>query len=103
RWLRTVRKELARLEQTARPEPDWFSALNTLLKQAARQRYPEQHPEALSGEAWVNFLLATSPRDRIASRPLVEALVESAWRPSVAAQPAQVLTFARLWLGGQKC
>lgn len=103
RWLRTARKELAQLEQTARPAPDWFTALNTLLKQAARQRYPDQHPEAMSGDAWVEFLLATSPRDRIASRPLVEALVESAWRPAASAQPAEVLAFARLWLGGQTC
>ncbi len=103
RWLKTARRQLAALEQTARPEPDWFTALNTLLKIAARERYPEQHPEAMSGEDWVTFLLATSPRDRIASRPLVEALVESTWRPSASAQPAQAVAFARLWLGGQTC
>ncbi|WP_372996901.1 DUF4381 domain-containing protein [Marinobacter sp.] len=103
RWLRSARAELARLERSAVPEPWWFVQLNTLLKQAARERYPEQHPEALSGEAWVEFLLATAPKDRVASRPVAEELVHSAWRPSVSTEPAQALAFARLWLGGQKC
>lgn len=103
RWFRSARAELARLQCLAAPEPWWFVRLNTLLKQAARERYPEQHPEALSGEAWVEFLLATAPRDRVASRPIAEALVHSAWQPSVSAEPTQALAFARLWLGGQKC
>jgi len=103
RWFRSALSGLAGLERAAAPEPRWFMQLNTLLKQAARERYPESHPEALSGDAWVEFLLATAPKDRIASRPVAEALVESAWRPSVSTEPAQALAFARLWLGGQKC
>ncbi|MHA7926523.1 MAG: DUF4381 domain-containing protein [Marinobacter sp.] len=103
RWFRTARTELARLERTAASEPWWFVQLNTLLKQAARERYPDQHPEALSGDAWVEFLLTTAPRDRIASRPVAEALVHSAWRPGVLVEPTEALAFARLWLGGQKC
>jgi hypothetical protein len=103
RWLRSARTELVRLERSASPHPMWFAQLNTLLKQAARERYPDQHPEALSGDAWVEFLLTTSPRDRIASRPVAEALVHSAWRPRVSAEPTEALAFARLWLGGQKC
>ena len=84
-------------------DPAWFTQLNTLLKQAARERYPEQHPEALTGDAWVEFLLKTAPKDRVASRPVAEALVHSAWRPEVSTKPADALAFARLWLGGQKC
>lgn len=70
---------------------------------AASERYPEQHPEALTGDAWVEFLLKTAPKDRVASRPVAEALVHSAWRPEVSTKPADALAFARLWLGGQKC
>lgn len=103
RWLRSARTELARLEHSAVQEPWWFVQLNTLLKQAARKRYPELHPEALSGDAWVEFLLRTAPKDRVASRPVAEALVHSAWLPSASAEPTQALAFARLWLGGQKC
>ncbi|MAZ06397.1 DUF4381 domain-containing protein [uncultured Marinobacter sp.] len=103
RWLRSARSELAMLERSAAPDPQWFVQLNRLLKQAARKRYPQSHPEALTGDAWVEFLLATAPGHRIASRPVAEALVESAWRPSVSTEPAQALAFARLWLGGQKC
>lgn len=103
RWLRSARSRLVGLERSAAPEPWWFMQLNTLLKQAARERYPESHPEALSGEAWVEFLLTTAPKHRVASRPVAEALVESAWRPTVSTEPAQALAFARLWLGGQKC
>jgi hypothetical protein len=103
RWLRFARAELARLECSASPDPSWFAQLNTLLKQAARERYPDQHPEALTGEAWAEFLLTTAPRDRVASRPVAEALVHSTWQPEVSAEPAEAMAFARLWLGGQKC
>ena len=103
RWFRSARSELALLERLAAPDARWFVQLNTLLKQAARERYPESHPEALTGDAWVEFLLATAPKHRVASRSVAEALVESAWRPSVSTEPAQALAFARLWLGGQKC
>ena len=103
RWFRSARAELARLERSAATTPAWFTQLNTLLKQAARERYPEQHPDALTGDAWVEFLLKTAPKDRVASRPVAEALVHSAWRPEVSTKPADALAFARLWLGGQKC
>ncbi|MBU2955291.1 DUF4381 domain-containing protein [Marinobacter sp. F3R08] len=103
RWYRSAHAELTRLERSATAAPSWFTQLNTLLKQAARMRYPDQHPEALSGDAWVEFLLATAPRDRVASRPVVEALVHSSWQPTVSAEPSEALAFARLWLGGQKC
>lgn len=103
RWLKCASRELAELERSATPEPAWFAQVNALLKQAARQRYPERFPEALSGDAWVDFLLATAPRERIASRPIAEAMVEASWRPSVSADPADVVRFSRLWLRGQKC
>ena len=103
RWLRLARAELARLERSASPDSAWFTQLNTLLKQAARERYPDQHPEVLTGEAWVEFLLETQPGDRMNARPVAEALVYSAWRPEVSVEPAEALTFARSWLGGQKC
>lgn len=103
RWRRLARAELARLSAVAEPTPEWFSSLNTLLKQIARECYPERHPEALSGQEWIDFLLAQAPADRIASRPLVEAMVHSALQPGASADPNQALDFARHWLGGQKC
>jgi cbb3-type cytochrome oxidase subunit 3 len=104
RWLRQAKAELAELKLRAERQPAWFSELNSLLKRAARERYPEQHPEALSGEAWIDFLLSHAPNDRIASRPIVEAIVHSTWLPSATAvDPRQALTFSARWLGGQKC
>ncbi len=104
RWLRQAKAELAGLERTAEQSTAWFCELNSLLKRAARERYPEQHPEVLSGEAWVTFLLSKAPNDRVASRPIVEAIVHSAWLPSAtAADPRQALEFSARWLGGQKC
>ncbi|MEP1213861.1 MAG: DUF4381 domain-containing protein [Marinobacter sp.] len=103
RWLGTAKKELQRLEQNAVADNHWFAALNQLLKQSARQRYPERIPESLSGEPWVRFLLETSPKDRVASRPVVEAMVNSAWRPVPGCRPEEAVAFARVWLGGQKC
>lgn len=103
RWQRLAKTELARLAGSASPDPLWFAQLNTLLKQAARERYPDQHPEALSGEAWVAFLLTTAAADPAASRPVAEALVRSAWQPTVSADPTEALAFARRWLGAQTC
>lgn len=103
RWLRVAIKELQRLEETASADNQWFAALNRLLKQSARMRYPEQVPESLSGEPWIHFLLETSPKDRIASRPVVEAMANAAWQPEPEGSPKEALAFARLWLGGQKC
>ena len=103
RWLDLARTELAMIEKQASRDPAWFAQLNTLLKQSARERYPDQHPEAMSGDAWIGFLIETAPDNRIASRPVVEALVHSALRPEAEADPRQALDFARCWLGGQKC
>ena len=103
RWLKTALAELDRLEQTATSDSEWFGALNALLKQSARIRYPERLPESLSGEPWVHFLLETSPKDRIASRPVVEAMVNSSWQPKAECKTGDAVAFARVWLGGQKC
>lgn len=103
RWLKQARAELSELDRQARPDPAWFAQLNTLLKRAARQRYPERHPESLSGDAWIDFLLETAPGQRIASRPVVEAMVHSAWQPNREADPKQATRFAQYWLGGPTC
>lgn len=100
-WLRQAKAELAILERQASPEPAWFNQLNGLLKRAARLRYPDQHPESLTGDAWIDFLLQTAPDHRIASRPTVEAMVHSSWQPSTNADPRHSVEFARRWLGGQ--
>ena len=63
--------------------------------------YPEKHPEAMPGQQWIDFLLATAPKDRIASRPVVEAMVTSTWQPRPGAQTEQALAFARTWLEAQ--
>jgi len=101
RWKRSARTELQQLESKARPTPEWFAALNALLKRAARQSHPEKHPEAMTGQQWINFLLETAPKDRIASRPVVEAMVKSTWQPRPLAQTEQALAFARTWLEAQ--
>ncbi len=103
RWRRDAERLLAQLQDRAEASPAWFAELNALLKRVARTCHPEQHPESLSGEAWIDFLLATAPRDRIAARPVVAGLVRATWRPSTDTDPAQALNFARLWLGGQRC
>lgn len=103
RWLRLAKAELASLERTASKEPQWFTQLNRLLKRVARERYPEEHPEAQSGEQWAACLLRHLSDSRIAQQPVVEALVNSACQPEPTAEPAQALDFARAWLEAQKC
>ncbi|KPQ29664.1 MAG: protein of unknown function containing DUF4381 domain [Marinobacter excellens HL-55] len=97
-WQRQAKTILIDLERSVSKEPDWFCKLNALLKRVARQAYPDRNPEAMSGSQWVDFLLATAPNDRIASRPVVEALVSSTWQPRPTADPAQALSFAAAWL-----
>lgn len=102
-WHRVARRDLDRLANRAAMTSGWFTELNTLLKQSARARYPDRKPESLTGAAWVDFLLETSPEDRIASRPVVTTLVESCYQPSPGCSTDDAIRFARLWLGGQTC
>ncbi len=103
RWRRLAIDALADLEQRAEPTPDWFARLNILLKQAARECHPASQPEALSGTAWVDFLIATTPEGKPAPRQTLEAMVRAAWQPTVQADPGEAIRFAHHWLGGQKC
>lgn len=102
-WIRLAKAELANLERHQQPTTQWFAQLNTLLKRAAREGYPNLHPEALSGDDWIEFLLTNAPNDRGASRPIVEAIVHSTWQPVTTADPGQALAFAHRWLGAQTC
>lgn len=103
RWRRLANRALEDLAQNAEATPAWFARLNTLLKQAARECHPDSHPEALSGNAWVDFLVDTAPGDQCDRRQLLENMVRAAWQPDVRANPDAALQFARHWLGGQKC
>lgn len=103
RWRRQAILALTDLEQSAEPTPSWFARLNILLKQAARECHPGSRPQALSGSAWVDFLIATAPDGHKASRQMLEAMVRAAWQPTVQADPGEAIRFARHWLGGQKC
>ena len=102
-WYHQARRELDRLANRAAANGAWFSELNTLLKRSAIARYPQRQPESLTGPDWVNFLLETSPRDRVASRPVVTAMVESCYQTSPGCSTTDAAEFAKLWLEGQKC
>ncbi len=102
-WLKLAKAELSGLERSAVKEPQWFAMVNSLLKRVARERYPGEHPEALSGEQWGAFLLNHLPDGKIAHQPIVEALINSTWQRQPTAEPVQVLDFARSWLEAQKC
>lgn len=103
RWLTQALAEVDALAVESHRDSDWFRRLNQVLKRGARVRYPEHSAESLSGEAWINFLLETSPKDRIASRPTVEEMVASSWRPVPTCNADHAIAVARLWLRGQKC
>ncbi|WP_309043081.1 DUF4381 domain-containing protein [Marinobacter sediminicola] len=103
RWLRLAKAELAILERSAVKEPQWFTELNALLKRVARARYPDENPEAQTGEQWAECLIRHLPEGRIAHRPVVDALINSTWQPEPTTEPAQALAFARIWLEAQKC
>lgn len=101
RWKRAARAELNQLARMASGHSAWFDALNALLKRVARQRYPLRHPETLTGTAWVEFLLDTSPSGTSVDRATVESMVSASWRPDGALNPEPALAFARKWLEAQ--
>lgn len=103
RWIALALTELDQLEQQPSRDNHWFTQLNQLLKRSARVRYPERRPESMSGAEWVDFLLETSPHDRIASRPVIEAMVASSWHPHPTCAPGEALRVSRVWLKGQRC
>ena len=69
RWLRQALRELDLTGFSQRSDQQQLVELNQLIKRAARARYPDQHPESLSGERWIGFLVQTCPaRERITNR-----------------------------------
>lgn len=103
RWLKTALAELTELAAAQQHNPSWFNELNRLLKRAARVRFPQQRPESLSGDAWVSFLVETSPRQTTDDQARFRALVQSCWRPDPDIEPHQALSAAKRWLEAQRC
>lgn len=103
RWLVQALSELDQLAAEPNRDTNWFGRLNQLLKRSARHQYPEQTPESLSGDGWVDFLLDTCPTGSNVTRATVETLVASSWQPVPSGDADQLLATARLWLRGQTC
>jgi len=97
-WKRQARAELAALAAQPRQSPEWFGALNQLLKRVARQVQPEHRPETLTGRRWADYLLASAPSERTGWRDTVEAMVAAPLQPQTTAEPGPALEFARQWL-----
>jgi hypothetical protein len=103
RWLALARRELDRLAQSPAPDRERLLQLNRLLKRAARERYPHNRPETLSGEAWVAFLKDTGPAARPETEAIFRNLAESSWRPDTSLTFSEAQKAANEWLRGQKC
>ncbi|MDX1636041.1 MAG: DUF4381 domain-containing protein [Marinobacter sp.] len=103
RWLKQARQEIDRLARSQQGDHQRLVELNRLLKRAARRRYPERHPESLSGDAWVAFLRDTTPARGQELEPVFRALVESSWRPRAELTFEDAERACRQWLRGQKC
>lgn len=101
RWRRLALAELKALSAKADNHPQWFGELNGLLKRAAREAFPEHRPETLTGQQWIEFLLATAPDDQPGSDATVNAMVAACWHPEPTLAPADALRFARHWLEAQ--
>nr|WP_282450852.1 DUF4381 domain-containing protein [Marinobacter bryozoorum] len=102
RYQRTAprREALAQLAAHGAPDragPDWYAALNRLLKQTALALYPEQNPVALSGDQWRDFLARTSdvPRDSW------QQLVNASYAPASDLAPDQAHKLAEHWIRRQ--
>ncbi|MGO1233982.1 MAG: DUF4381 domain-containing protein [Marinobacter sp.] len=100
-WRRDALRELKALRARAENHPRWFGELNGLLKRAAREAFPEHHPETLTGEQWVEFLLTTAPDDQPNPDDTVNAMVAACWQPAPTVAPDDALRFAKAWLEAQ--
>ncbi|WP_166261021.1 DUF4381 domain-containing protein [Marinobacter salicampi] len=102
-WLRQARRELDDINAMPGSEGQKLKQLNLLLKRAARARYPERRPEALTGDSWVAFLMETGRHNRSSDEPLLLGLVESSWRPGATVPFGEAEQAARSWLRAQSC
>lgn len=94
------REALARLAGHGIPDnagPEWFAAVNRLLKQTALSLYPADHPAALSGNQWRDFLTRTSniPRDSW------QQLVNASYQRQSELPPAEAYRLAERWIRRQ--
>lgn len=103
RWLQPVRRELQALAASQLPDEVWSSTLNSLIKRAARYRYPTRHPETLTGTDWARFLCSTGAPDTASSLEHWCRLTEATWRPDVHPDRSACLVIARHWLEAQRC
>lgn len=103
RWLRQALRELDEAGQGRPPAGHQLRQLNHLLKRAARARYPAQHPESLSGERWIAFLVETCPGSGARYEQTFRELVESSWRPDSRLAPERAREAVGVWLRGQRC
>lgn len=101
-WRREALRELKDLSARAENHPQWFGELNGLLKRAAREAFPERHPETLTGEQWCEFLLATAPDNQVCSGTTVSAMIAACWQPATTLAPSKAMHFAKTWLEAQR-
>jgi len=102
RWQRQALAELLELEADAEPSSHWFGAMNGLLKRAAREAFPERHPETLTGQSWAEFLLATTPTAREDADRVVPAMIKACWQRRPELTCSEALGFARAWLEARR-
>lgn len=100
RWRRSALQELDTLARARKADSAWFQHLNQLLKRAAAVCHPQQHPLALSGADWVDFLCRTGGEPW---RETFQALARGSWQPRVHCDPDQAVSAARQWLRRQAC
>lgn len=103
RWLRQAMRELDMTGHSHLSATQQLIELNQLVKRAARARYPDQHPESLSGETWIGFLVETCPGRGTEHERTFRQLVESSWRPEAEVAPEQARQAVAIWLRGQQC
>ena len=103
RWIKSAKQELERIRNSDCTESEKLDELNRLLKRAARRRYPDQHPESLSGDPWIAFLTEKSGRNDGRLEQVFRNLAQSSWHPEPQVSFADAERAARTWLGAQRC
>lgn len=99
-WRREALADLPAPGGATTRDISYYSALNQLLKRAARICHPGAGTDRLSGERWQEFLCERAPE--LPPEELA-ALARSPYQTEAAISPAKAHELTRNWLRSQQC
>jgi membrane protein implicated in regulation of membrane protease activity len=96
-WRRQALETLNQLTMTAMSARDKLEAIEKLIKQVARIRYADQPSNALTGDAWIQFL-KQQPESKKLTEEDYSILSEGLYKPTSPSLPDSFFLHIRQWI-----